>query len=77
MFFRRRNCSLFRILMLILGLRWLLVRDGGHAPCDHRPQRARARAFRQKMREAMAVWDDPAFDSPPEDAAGASEGGPQ
>ena len=77
MFFRRRNCSLFRILMLILGLRWLLVRDYGRAPCDHKPQRARARAFRQKMREAMAVWDDPAFDDPAGDAAEAPEGGHQ
>lgn len=76
MFFRRRNCSLFRILLLILGLRWMF-RDNDRASCDHKPQRARARAFRQKMREAMAVWDDPAFDNASDDATGASEGGHQ
>ncbi len=74
MFFRRRNCSLFRILLLILGLRWMF-RDNGRASCDHKPQRARA--FRQKMREAMAVWDDPAFDNASDDATGASEDGDQ
>lgn len=65
MFFRRRRHSLLlRILLVVLGMKWLSKRN--HA-CnhdgDHAATRARARAFRSKLREAAAVWDDPSFDS--------------
>ena len=61
MFFRCRRCGfLARILMFILGIKWLTNRQ--YSAEDREVYRARARKFRQKLREAAAVWDD----EPPE-----------
>ncbi len=72
MFFRRR-CSgfLFRMLMVILGIKFLTKQRHCHE--DHTSQKARARAFRQKLREAVAVWDDESFDQPHEDNSATTE----
>lgn len=57
MFFRCRRCRfLARMLMFILGIKWLTNRQ--YSAEDREVYRARARKFRQKLREAAAVWDD-------------------
>jgi hypothetical protein len=68
--FIRRRCSLLRLILIALGLNLLLRRarvrgTWEHRSCaDHASDRARARAFRKKMMEAMAVWTDPDFAAP-------------
>lgn len=63
MFFRRRRHSgfLVRMLLILLGLRWLSHKSGHD--CDEtvrKERRLRAKVFRRKLREAFAVWDDEA-----------------
>jgi len=64
-FYRRRQSGfLLRLLLFVLGVRFLSKRE--HRPCDpveRSTHRARARAFRSKLREAFAVWDDESYDS--------------
>ncbi|MHB1627104.1 MAG: hypothetical protein ACYCVB_01825 [Bacilli bacterium] len=63
MFFRcRRRGFLIKMLMIMLGIKWFTSRDSGSE--DRAAYRARARAFRQKLREAAAVWDDESLDHP-------------
>lgn len=63
MFFRRRRNHLFvRILLVLLGVKWLSKRNHRQGDEDCASNKARARAFRTKLREAAAVWDDPSFD---------------
>ncbi len=67
MFFRRRRCGfLAKMLMIMLGVNWLTRRESCSE--DRAAYRNRARAFRQKLREAAAVWDDESLDHPQEDS---------
>ncbi|MCY0869928.1 MAG: hypothetical protein OWT27_04970 [Firmicutes bacterium] len=68
--FIRRRCSLLRLILIALGFRFLLRRAHDRSGCEDRSSadraiaRARARAFREKMRDAMSVWTDPDFVTP-------------
>ncbi|MCY0900725.1 MAG: hypothetical protein OWU32_00885 [Firmicutes bacterium] len=65
MFYRRRQSGfLLRVLLVVLGVRFLSKRDHRCSDPVHRNHhRARVRAFRSKLREAFAVWDDESYDS--------------
>ncbi len=57
MFFRcRRRSPLLTLLLIFLGVKWLRKEQ----PSDEERAefRAKRKAFRHKMREAFAVWDD-------------------
>ncbi|MCY0875612.1 MAG: hypothetical protein OWT28_05015 [Firmicutes bacterium] len=66
MFFRRRNHSfLLRVILIIFGVKWFSNRGRRtEQESCHKASRTRVRAFRSKLREAAAVWDDPAYDEP-------------
>lgn len=63
MFFRRRRSSFFvRILLLVLGVKWLSYQK--HNKEERAAYRSRARAFRHKLCEAAAVWNDDTTEEP-------------
>ncbi|HYG57622.1 MAG TPA: hypothetical protein VD902_06105 [Symbiobacteriaceae bacterium] len=63
--FRRHHhghCSLFKLLLVLLGFRFLIRRTGG-AGCGHSKEeqeafKAKAKSFRAKLKDAFAVWSD-------------------
>lgn len=57
MFFRyRRRPSLFGLLMFLLGFKFIVKE---HLTESERAEyRTKGKAFRRKMREAFAVWDE-------------------
>ena len=71
MFFRRRSGFFLRMIMVFLGIKWLTKQNQSEE--DHKAHKARVRAFRQKLREAAAVWDDESFDQPHEDNSATPE----
>lgn len=59
MFFRRRRyCGLWKLLLVIFGLK--VVTRSRLTDEERRAYRDKARKFRSKLKEAYAVWDDPA-----------------
>lgn len=57
MFFRyRRRPSLFGLLMFLLGFKFV-VRER-LSESEREEYKTKAKAFRRKMREAWAVWDE-------------------
>ncbi|MCL6443054.1 MAG: hypothetical protein K6T83_06305 [Alicyclobacillus sp.] len=65
MFFCGRN-SLFKVLLALFGLKLFLKRERWSEE-EKETYRAKRRAFRQKLREAFDVWDEPCQPSNPAD----------
>lgn len=55
MFFCRRRRSIWSVLLLLLGFRW--IKKERMTEDERNEYRAKARLFRTKLREAYAVWD--------------------
>lgn len=75
MFFRRRHCSLVRLLLLMLGIKVIARSSDRSYYSDEERQayRAKARKFRSKMREAWRVWDEDEGDAEGTDASDPSK----
>lgn len=57
MFFRRRGCHpLIKLVLILFGVKWMKAKSADES--TKREWRAKRKLFRQKMREAFAVWDD-------------------
>lgn len=74
MLFHRRSCHpLFKIILVLLGVKWLKEKKSVDE-ATRKDWKAKRKLFRQKMQDAFSVWDDNEEATSEEDASTTDKG---